>query len=189
MTLTDNSASGMHHHGGEDDTDCAAIHLDERIGFSVIDDSLILSPAPPQTICINGEYYSDVMYVSVNGGGNGLTMDSPITLDNAFKHLYPGGKIVFSGETYILDDYLLENLANLIFVGNGTTTFKKDENNASSSGIFNIKNSNLTIENIIIDDDINFLDNSNVTIRDCLINTNLTVENDARLDLDSVAID
>lgn len=135
VTLITNTV-GNHDNG----TPCGSIHIANRTGLTVIDDSLVLSSAAPkQTICVNGIYKSDVIYVSLTGSGakTGLTMEDSITLGEAFEHLYEGGMIIFSGETFILNDYLLENMTKYTFVGNGTTVFRKD--NSSASGVLKIK--------------------------------------------------
>ena len=140
-----------------------------------------------QKLCVDGNWSSDCLYVNSTGGGKGvLGFHDATTLEDALKHLNPGGIIMMNGEIFTYTEDVFSNLNNITFVGNVgtgniTTVFKRD-------GGYTITNSTVGFDNIIFDSPVTISDKSNVTMTDSLINTTVTANSGTTLDLNDVHV-
>jgi len=104
-------------------------------------------------------YIASVLYISQDGGGNGLTEDSPITLENALNILENGGKLIFLTNIYVNQ---LNINKNITLVGNGYS-IKRDSKYLLTVG-----------------------DNLVLNISDMILNQGIVVSNGGTLNLNNI---
>ena len=103
------------------------VYNDENVIFTgnILPDASSLNVVVPNGVKINPNVY----YVSNTGGGTGLTWgNDATTLDYALSHVFEGGKIIFSQDTYEFENAIIIS-QNIVLVGNQTILKRKDSNN------------------------------------------------------------
>ena len=100
------------------------VYNDENVIFTgnILPDASSLNVVVPNGVKINPTVY----YVSNTGGGTGLTWgNDATTLDYALSHVFEGGKIIFSQDTYEFENVITIS-KNIALVGNQTTLKRKN---------------------------------------------------------------
>ena len=100
------------------------VYNDENVIFTgnILPDASSLNVVVPDGVKINANVY----YVSNAGGGTGLTWgNDATTLDYALSHVFEGGKIIFSKDTYEFENAITIS-QNIALIGNQTTLKRKN---------------------------------------------------------------
>ena len=100
------------------------VYNDENVIFTgnTLPSDSSLNVVVPNAVEINANVY----YISNNGGGTGLTWgNDATTLDYALSHIFEGGKIIFSQDTYEFENAITIS-KNIALVGNQTTLKRKN---------------------------------------------------------------
>ena len=120
-TFVDNANTG-------DDVECT-IHVGDG---SFTPSGLVLGTdefgVVNQFICLGDVYHSDVLFVSLNGDGRGVTSDTAakLTSDLVNNHLNNGGKIIFVDDISLSETVEIINKIGITIVGNNHSLNRKD---------------------------------------------------------------